>query len=101
MRGTERVTASSWSAFTAQADGKEVTVALFDHPANPRHPAGMFTMFKPFSYLSATPNVWRNPMELEAGEILDLRYGVALWDGSPGREAVEKLYKEWTGRPLK
>ena len=95
VRGTERVTPSAWTAYTASAEGRPVTVALFDHPANLRHPAGMFTMFKPFSYLSATPNVWKNPYELRAGEVLDLRYGVACWDGEPDRNRVEELYGRW------
>lgn len=97
VRGSERVTASSWSAYTAPAEGGLVTVAVFDHPKNLRSPAGMFTMFKGFSYLAATPNVWKNPFELKAGETLDLRYGVAVWDGEPGREEIERLHKAWLG----
>lgn len=97
VRGSERVTSSAWSAYTAPAEGKPVTVAVFDHPKNLRSSAGMFTMFKPFSYLAATPNVWKNPFELKAGETLDLRYGVAAWDGEADREAIEKLHKTWMG----
>ncbi len=97
VRGSERVTPSAWSAYTAPADGKPVTVAVFDHPKNLRAPAGMFTMFKPFSYLAATPNVWKNPFELKSGETLDLRCGVALWDGEPGREEIGRMHKAWLG----
>jgi hypothetical protein len=95
VRGTERVTPTTWVAYTAPADGKTVTVALFDHPKNARHPAGMFTMLAPFAYLSATPNVWKEPLEVKAGRPLVLRYGVALWDGEPGRAAIEALYQKW------
>jgi hypothetical protein len=95
VRGTEHVTPSSWSAITAPADGKPVTAALFDHPKNARAPAGMFTMFKPFSYLSATPNVWNQPLEVKAGESLDLRYGVAALDGAATHETLEALHKAW------
>ncbi len=97
VRGSERVTPSAWTAFTATADGKPVTVALFDHPSNPRAPAGMFSMVRPFSYLAATPNVWKRPLAVKAGESLLLRYGVAVWDGDPGTEAVAKLQHMWAG----
>jgi hypothetical protein len=56
VRGDERLTPTKWCAFTAKADDKPVTVAIFDHPGNPRYPARMFTMAKPFAYLSATRN---------------------------------------------
>jgi hypothetical protein len=68
---------------------------MFDHPKNPRAPAGMFTMEGHFAYLSATPNVWKEPMELSEGQALALRYGVALWDGEVDADGVEKLYRDW------
>ena len=34
VRGDERVTPVKWCAYTAKADGKPVTVAIFDHPEN-------------------------------------------------------------------
>ena len=97
VRGSERVTPSAWSAYAGAVDGKTVTVAVFDHPKNLRGPAGMFTMFKPFSYLAATPNVWKNPFELKSGESLDLRYGVALWEGEAGREEIGRMHRAWLG----
>lgn len=95
VRGTERVTATRWCAYSAVADGKPVTVALFDHPANPRRPAGMFSMAGHFAYLSVTPNVWKRPMTIEADKPLHLRYGVALWDGKVERDEIEQTYKTW------
>jgi hypothetical protein len=95
VRGDERLTATKWCAYTARAEGKPVTVAIFDHPANLRHPAAMFTMAKPFAYLSATLNVWKQPVVVKADKPLPLVYAVALWDGHVGRPAVEKLYQRW------
>jgi len=97
VRGTERVTADKWAAYTAPADGKTVTVAIFDDPPNARHPAGMFTMLQPFSYLSATSNIWKTPLDLAQGQSLALRYGVAVWDGEVGQEQIETLYQRWLG----
>jgi hypothetical protein len=100
VRGTERLVAAKWAAYTAKADGKPVTVAIFDHPKNPRHPNKIFTMGPSFAYLSATLNLWKEPMPLRAGQELDLRYGVALWDGETSPEVVESLYTQWaTARP--
>ena len=35
VRGDERLTPAKWCAYTAKADGKPVTVAIFDHPEEP------------------------------------------------------------------
>ena len=87
FRGEERLTRSRWCAYTAQANGRTVTVAMFDHPDNPRHPATWFTMAKPFAYLSATLKLHEEPLKLLSGKPLTLRYGVALWDGRPETDA--------------
>jgi hypothetical protein len=94
VRGTERVVKAKWCAVTSPPD-KPVTVAAFDCPENVRQPAGMFTMSDPFTYLSATPNVWNNPLDLAQGEKLDLTYGVAVWDGAIDAAAIESLYARW------
>jgi hypothetical protein len=95
VRGDERLTSVKWCALTAKADGKPVTVAIFDHPKNLRYPAKMFTMSTPFAYLSATRNEWKEPITIKAGKPLDLRYGVAVWDGEVDKKTVEKLYNRW------
>lgn len=95
VRGTERLTRDKWAAYTAPAEGRPVTVAVFDDPQNPRHPAGIFTMLRGFSYLSATPNIWKSPLELGAGQSLSYRYGVAVWDGEVGKDQIEALYQCW------
>jgi hypothetical protein len=94
VRGNERLTPAKWCAYASKADGKPVTVALFDHPKNLRHPARFFTM-RPFAYLGATFNLWKEPLVLKAGQPLDLRYGVALWDGEVEATEVDRLYQQW------
>jgi hypothetical protein len=95
VRGKEFLVKAKWAAYTAKADGKPGAVAVFDHPKNPRHPARMFTMSAPFAYLSATLNLWKEPLELKAGETLDVRYGIAAWDGKVEAKQVEELYGKW------
>ena len=93
VRGSERVSPAKWCAYTSQADGKPVTVAMFDSPRNPR-PAQFFTM-RPFAYLSATLNLWKQPMTIKRGEPIDLCYGVALWDGQVEPAGVQAVYARW------
>ena len=68
-------------------------MAIFDHPQNVRHPANFFTM-RPFAYL-AEPVLKTEPLDLHAGKPMDLRYGVALWDGEIDASQVETLYRKW------
>lgn len=94
VQGTNAVR-SRWCAYSAAAGGKPVTVAMFDHPANPRQPATWFTMDTPFAYLSATLNLKKEPLTLTEDRPLLLRYGVALWDGKVDAREVEGLYRRW------
>jgi hypothetical protein len=100
FRGEERLSRSTWCAYTAQADGKTVTVAMFDHVDNPRSPATWFTMAKPFAYMSATLRLHEQPLKVLRNEPLRLRYGVALWDGRPDTEEINTVYREWIGLGL-
>lgn len=94
VRGDERLAPGRWCAYTAKADGKLVTLAMFDHPANPKKVL-WFTMGVPFAYLSATVNLWKEPMTLEAGKTLRFTYGVAAWDGDADAKKIEALYRRW------
>lgn len=98
VRGDERLTCANWCALTAQADGKPVTIAMFGHPDNVRHPTQWFTMAKPFAYLSATLDLHREPLELIAEKPLVLCYGVAVWDGRVETDIIEKAYQWWVNR---
>jgi len=95
VRGDERVVRANWSACTGDVDGHAITVALFDHTDNARHPATWFTMRDPFAYMSATLNLWKEPLTIKAGEPLDLCYGVAVWDGRVEPAKIEAMYHRW------
>jgi len=97
VRGEERLVRSKWCAYTAPVDSQPVTVAVFDHPRNPRHPATMFTMPRGFAYLAATLNLSKEPLTVKAGQPLELHYGVGLWDGEVDTAEVEGLYRRWAG----
>jgi hypothetical protein len=95
VRGEERLVRTRWCAYTAKVLGRSVTASMFDHPKNPRHPATMFTMPRPFAYLAATLNLQQEPMTVRAGEPLVLCYGAALRDGEASAEEVESIYRKW------
>ena len=95
VRGQERVTRGRWCALRASAEEGPVTVAVLDHPSNPRHPATFFTMPVAFAYISATLNVWREPLAVSTENPLDVRYGVAVWDEHVEAESIERLYQRW------
>lgn len=95
FRGQEMLLRSTWCAYNADADGKPVTVAMFDHPDNPRHPATWFTMTAPFAYLSATLKLHEEPLKIVSGKPLMLCYAVAVWDGRVEADRINKLYQNW------
>ena len=95
VRGDERITLAKWCAFTAEADGKPVTVVMFGHPDNARDPTHWFTMTKPFAYLSATLNLYREPLKIIKDKPLVLRYAIALWDGKVEDSRIEQAYDQW------
>jgi hypothetical protein len=97
VRGDERLTGGGWCAVQGKVDGKDVTIAMFDGAGNPR-PAAWFTMNDPFAYLSATMRLHETAMELKAGQPMNLRYGVAVWDGYMSTQAIEKVYSEWKAK---
>jgi len=102
VRGDERLVAAKWCAYSALVDGRAVTIAIFDNPQNARHPARMFMMSKPFAYLSATLNLWKEPLELETGQPLVLIYTVVVCDGKLAAAEIENLYQRWmTMKPIR
>ncbi len=100
FRGEERLLRSRWCAYTAKADGRLVTVAMFDHPHNPRHPATWFTMAEPFAYMSATMRLHEEPLEIMRGDTLVLHYAVVLWDERPETPQIDDLYSLWVATPI-
>jgi hypothetical protein len=97
IRGDERNTPCQWCAYAAQAEGKPVTVAIFDHPDNFR-PMLAFTMGdggSHFAYLAATLNLWKEPKPLAADQPITLCWDVAVWDGQPDAKQIEAVYQKW------
>jgi hypothetical protein len=87
---------AAWCAYASElGPERSVTVALFDAPTNPRHPATWFTMDRPFAYLSATLGLASEPVILAPGQTLSLHYGVALISKSATAAEIGTAYQEW------
>ena len=87
-----------WSAYTAPAGpGGPITVAMFDSPANPRHPTPWFTGGRqsPLALLSATLGVDGQPLKLEPGKTMSVRFGVVVFDGPADAARVNATYLRW------
>jgi hypothetical protein len=95
VRGDERLTPARWCAAEGPIGGAATTVALFAHPANPRTPTQFFTMGRPFAFLSATLDVAAVPLELAAGETLELTWALALWPGTAARDEIDAAWRTW------
>jgi hypothetical protein len=95
VRGDEHLAPAAWCAYAGAPKGKPVTAGMFGHPGNPRGPALWFTMRKPFAYLSATMNLWKQPLTVRADKPLELTYAVAVWDGRAEPARIDKLYRRW------
>jgi len=95
VRGAERLARADWCAYTAKADGKIVTIAMFGHPENLRHPMHWFTMTTPFAYLAATLNLHKEPLEVTSEKPLVLRYAVVVWDGRIDKSKIDGIYRRW------
>ncbi len=94
VRGDEILRPAAWCAATGEIGGRRVTVAMWDHPRNARR-ALWFTMSKPFSYLSATLDLEANPLAVQPGGTLALRYGIAVFDGPADAVAIEEARRLW------
>jgi hypothetical protein len=100
VRGDERLVRADTCGYTASANGNPVTVEMFGHPDNLRHPTHWFFMTKPFAYLSATLNLHEEPLKIVSGKPLVLRYGVVLLDGEEVERGMTRpLYEKWAAWP--
>lgn len=97
VRGAEQLYAGSWCAYIAPFDDRHLTVVMLDHPENERA-AKWFAMQTPFSYLAATIGLDQEPLVLEQGKTVDLRYGIALADGRLNDSQIESLRQSWLQR---
>ncbi len=95
IRNSEMVTPAECAACTGPMDdGRTVTVAMFAYPgaADGTH---WFTMSDSLTFISATKNFFRCPEVLHAGQTLEFKHGIALWDGEVDQDQLAKSCALW------
>ena len=85
-----------WLDYHAVVDkkGRTAGIAIFDHPANFRHPSRWYISFGRMSYFSPAL-IFEKPHKLAAGEKLTLRYRILVHPSRDDREALERECKDF------
>jgi len=87
-----------WVAYHGTAaNGQPVTVAVFDHPANPRHPS-LWQTRAHYPYLNPSFTC-RQAYTLKAGKTLTLTYGVRVHQGAFAAGAIERAWRQFADSP--
>lgn len=89
------VSPAPWAAVSFDAPGHPATIALAGHPANVRGNALYFSMLTPFSYLSATQGLDREPLIYHRGDQFELNYLVLLYPEAKPSETLRQRVEAW------
>jgi Family of unknown function (DUF6807) len=93
--------AGDWLDLSGPIDGSAGGVAFFDPPANPRHPVPWYASTKGVIYGDEWGNfvnaalLWNEPLTLDRGERLDLRYRVLVHDDVWGGDRLDREYRHY------
>lgn len=96
VRNTERVTWAGGVACTGPVnDDRTVTVAMLSYPPHCSHITHWFTMSDSLTYMTATMNLYRQPIVLREGNSLDIKHAVAVWDGAVTEKQLRAASLAW------
>jgi hypothetical protein len=92
---------SNWVDFAAELDGEKWGVAIFDHPANPRHPTywhardyGLFAL-NPFGRNAFDSKQEESQWKIPTGEKIEFRWRVLI---HPGDMKLADLYSQYAAQ---
>lgn len=92
---------SNWVDYTADVDGEQLGVAIFDSPQNPRHPTywhardyGLFAL-NPFGQKAFDPKLEESHWKVPAGKQIVFRWRVVIHPGDAETGHVADLYRAW------
>lgn len=97
-----------WAAYGGNVDGSEqdsavnpaqAGVAIFDHPANLRHPTPFYAAVAGgnslgFGFIGTAPIMYET-LHLRAGQQLRFRHRVVLFDGIMSNALLDGLWQQW------
>ena len=85
-----------WLDYHAVIDkkGRTAGVAVFDHPANFRHPSPWYISFGGMPYFSPAV-IFHKPHTLSAGDTLTLRYRILVHPGRGDPQVLDREYQDF------
>jgi hypothetical protein len=95
---------AKWVDYYGPADGREVGVAIFDHPSNPRHPTwwhvrdyGLFAA-NPFGIheFERTKNKDAGDLVVPEGKSITFKYRFLIHEGDRDPKQIEDAYQTYT-----
>lgn len=101
-------TRGAWAAYRGPVDGKQVTVAIFDHPENHAHPTRW--VIRGYGLFAANPfglsNFEKKPkgtgnLVIPSGGSQRFRYRLAFFAGLPDAAALQAAFARYAGDAAK
>ena len=98
---------AKWMLYYGPVDGKPVSIAMYDHPANLRHPTTWHA--REYGLVTANPfglhhflgkKKGDGEYEVKEGESLELRYRVEFFSGIVTPEVVDATFQEFAKQEL-
>ncbi|MEO8660841.1 MAG: PmoA family protein [Bryobacteraceae bacterium] len=95
--------ASPWVDYSGVVEGQKVGIAIFDHPANPKHPT--FWHSRAYGLFAANPfgehdffndKTRDGGLTMEAGQIKRFRYRVVIHTGNAATADIASLYERYS-----
>jgi hypothetical protein len=96
-------TRADWVDDSGKVDGEKLGIAVFDHPANPRHPT--YWHSRAYGLIAANIFGWHDFLQdkskdgalvLPAGESLRFRYRIVIHPGDARSAGIARLYSEYS-----
>lgn len=96
---------AKWVNYQGTINGRPAGVALFDHPANPRHPTTWHA--RDYGLVAANPfglrafgriHAGTGAMTIRAGGHATFRYALVFHRGADEPRPVGRIYQQWLGR---
>jgi hypothetical protein len=95
---------SNWVDYSADVEGEQLGVAIFDHPSNPNHPTywhardyGLFAL-DPFGQKAFDPKLPERQTKLAEGQKITFRWRVVIHPGDSEAAHLADLYKEYSAK---
>jgi hypothetical protein len=98
---------AEWCDASGTVDGKPYGVAIFDHPANPRHPTTWHTreyglhaanIFGLHDYDPKNTPKGAGALKLEPGKTLTFKYRLLFHTGDATSAKLDQRYKDWSSK---